>query len=315
LGVLKLAPAATVAGLDAELPLRMRPCAAPLSLPAGPALLHAGSPLLRPYLVALTSRPTAPPLAPGAGRPGGRRSAVATSTRVLSPGDQGRGSYTGVRVRVTRPSWLVLGESYNTGWRATCDGRSLGDPRVVDGFANGWRVRPGCRRVEFRFAPQSVVDAGYWIGAIGCALLAAILLLRRPRRRPELVEPADLPVDDGLRPWSPRSAAAAGLAAGAVLGFAFALRAGLVIAPAVALILWRGWSPRVLLGAAASLLVVVVPLLYVLFPGDDRGGYDADYALEHLGAHWVTVAAVVLLVLAVWLGWRRQTTNVPPRSL
>ena len=48
---------------------------------------------------------------------------------VIDSGDQGNGSYTGVRVRVTQPSWLVLGESYNPGWHATCDGRRSGPPR------------------------------------------------------------------------------------------------------------------------------------------------------------------------------------------
>jgi hypothetical protein len=67
----------------------------------------------------------------------------------------------------------------------------------------------------------------------------------------------------------------------------------------VALILWRGVPTRWLTLAAGALLVVAVPALYVIFPGDDRGGYDTRYAIEHLGAHWVVVAAYVLLVLAL----------------
>jgi hypothetical protein len=101
----------------------------------------------------------------------------------------------------------------------------------------------------------------------------------------------------------------AGLVAGIVLGFVFAIRAGVVIAPAVALILWRGVSTRVLTAAAGALLVVVVPLLYVLFPGHDHGGYDTDFAVEQLGAHWGAVAAVVLLLLA--LGRTLSTASRP----
>ena len=110
-----------------------------------------------------------------------------------------------------------------------------------------------------------------------------------------------------------RRAALAGLAAGAVLGFVFALRAGVVIAPAVALLLWRGVGPRTLLLAAGGLLGAVVPLLYLLFPGTDHGGYDTEYAVEHLGAHWVAVAAVVLLGLALWrtLSTASRRTSAP----
>jgi hypothetical protein len=111
--------------------------------------------------------------------------------------------------------------------------------------------------------------------------------------------PEPLPVDD--RPWRlpARHALAAALLAAAVFGFVFALRAGVVIGPAVGLVLWRGVSARALTLAAGALLAVVVPLLYLLSPGDDRGGYDTRYAIEHLGAHWVAVAAFVLLVLAL----------------
>jgi hypothetical protein len=142
-------------------------------------------------------------------------------------------------------------------------------------------------------------------------VLAAILLFRRPPRGAHAEPPPDLAVDDAPRPWPLRRALVAGLAAGAVLGFAFALRAGVAIAPAVALILWRGWSPRVLILAAGALLTLVVPILYLLFPGDDRGGYDTEYAVEHLGAHWVTVAAVVLLIAALALGRTASTASRP----
>jgi arabinofuranan 3-O-arabinosyltransferase len=228
------------------------------------------------------------------------RPALAEGGRVIDTGRMGRGSYDDVRVEVRTPSWLVLGESYSRGWRAECDGRSLGRPRVVDGFANGWRVSPGCRRVSFAFAPQRAVNWGYAIGALACLVLLALLLLRRPRRRVEPdAAPAPLPVDD--RPWRlpARQALLAGAVAAAAFGFAFALRAGVVIGPAVALMLWRGVWPRLLISAAGVLLAVVVPALYLLFPSTDRGGYDTAYPVEHLGAHWVTVAAVVLLVLGL----------------
>jgi hypothetical protein len=84
-----------------------------------------------------------------------------------------------------------------------------------------------------------------------------------------------------------------------VFGFVFALRAGAVIGPAAALILWRGVPVRRLILAAGALLVIAVPALYLLFPGTNQGGYDMGYTIQHLGAHWVAVGAFALLVLAL----------------
>jgi len=281
---LALRPEGDIAQLDAAEPLRMRSCGAPARLRAGTQELDAAGAVFRPLTLRLTSPRPEPP--------------VAASGSVLSPGRAGSGHHDGVRVQVNAPSWLVLGESYNRGWHATCNGSDLGAPQVVDGFANGWVVRPGCRDVEFSFAPQRTVTAGYVIGALACLVLLGLLLLRRPRRArspvPEPLEASDSPLE-----LPARQALAAGIAAAAIFGFVFALRAGVVIGPAVALILWRGASARTLTLAAGALLAVVVPLLYVLVPGDDRGGYDTRYAVEHLGAHWVAVGAFVLLVLAL----------------
>jgi hypothetical protein len=211
----------------------------------------------------------------------------------------GRGSYSGIRVQVSAPSWLVLGESYNRGWSAECNGRSLGAPRVVDGFASGWRVTPGCRDVSLVFAPQTAVDWGYAVGALACLALLGILAVRRPRPRRDAAVHPPLHPDD--RPWRlpARQALLAGAGAAVLFGFVFALRAGVAIGPAVALVLWRGASPRTLITAAGALLAIVVPAIYVVFPATDRGGYGPAYPVERLGAHWVTVAAVVLLILAL----------------
>jgi hypothetical protein len=43
----------------------------------------------------------------------------------------------------------------------------------------------------------------------------------------------------------------------------------------------------------------VVPALYVLSPANDRGGYNNRYPVEQLEAHWVAVAATVLLITAL----------------
>jgi hypothetical protein len=83
------------------------------------------------------------------------------------------------------------------------------------------------------------------------------------------------------------------------IAFAFALRAGVVAAPLLFLALWRGVPARALTLAAGALLVVGVPLAYLLSRWDDRGGYNTYYAVDHRAGHWVAVAAVCLLALAL----------------
>jgi arabinofuranan 3-O-arabinosyltransferase len=99
--------------------------------------------------------------------------------------DKGSTSYD---LRVTtdgKPFWLVLGQSHNSGWEAkTAAGDSLGAPRLVDGYANGWLVTPnhaGTLTVQLRWTPQRLV----WIGlaASMLALLVCLGWLLATRRR------------------------------------------------------------------------------------------------------------------------------------
>jgi hypothetical protein len=120
-----------------------------------------------------------------------------------------------------------------------------------------------------------------------------------------------------------RRAALAALAAGAVLGFAFAARTAPLMALATFVVLYRGIPVRTLLAAAAALLLVAVPVLTVAIPARDRGGYNSEYPVDRIAVHWVTVAAVVLLILALarWLAVSRATARpaaaragAPPRA-
>jgi hypothetical protein len=101
------------------------------------------------------------------------------------------------------------------------------------------------------------------------------------------------------RRWPLRAATGAGLLAGVVLGFVFAIRAGVVIAPLVALALWRGVGARPLAATAGGLLAIVVPVLYLIDKPRDHGGFNSNYAVDLIAAHWVGVAAVVCLLAAL----------------
>ena len=127
---------------------------------------------------------------------------------MVAAGTAGRGSYDHVRVSVSHPSWLVLGEGYNRGWQAFCNGRSLGAPTPIDGYANGWQVRPGCQAVRFAFAPNRVAKLAYLVSAIA-GLLCLLALIgshqwrvesRRTAARDER-EPHVFPVRPAGAPW------------------------------------------------------------------------------------------------------------------
>ncbi len=280
----------TIAAFDAGTPLRASSCGAPVPLAAGTQHLVVDlGPLLVDNLSLVSPAPR--PLA----------QAAHVSGRVISPGTAGRGAYQHVRVLVSRPSWLVLGEGYNRGWQASCDGHSLGTPVPLDGYANAWRVGPGCRDVSFKFAPNRLALGGYIVSAV--VAIICLLLIGLGWRRHERVRAAAsawLEVGDRPAPWAPQRALLAALLAAIPFGFIFGIRSGLVAFPLTAFALWRGIGARWLILLAGGLLVIVVPILYLLHPGDESGGSYATYAYDHIRAHWVGVAAVGLLIGALW---------------
>ena len=84
-----------------------------------------------------------------------------------------------------------------------------------------------------------------------------------------------------------------------MLGFVFALRAGVVLGPLLAYALWRGVPEGRLTRLAGGLLVIVVPAIYLVFPPGNEGGFDPNYAEVEIYAHFVAVLAVCALGLAL----------------
>ena len=66
-------------------------------------------------------------------------------------------------------------------------------------------------------------------------------------------------------------------------------------------VLWRGFAAEKLVLAAAALLGIVVPLIYLFASPPHHGGYDFDYSTRLISAHWVGVAALSLLIVALGL--------------
>jgi hypothetical protein len=275
--------ATTPGAIDAGRPLYTYSCGARVALPGAPVTVRADAAPWRLDHVRLTSAALASARVVGGGK-------------VIDPGRDGRGARDSVRVAVGGPSWLVLGESYNAGWRARCDGHSLGKPVALQGYANGWPVQRGCRNVSFAFAPNRALLVSDAISLVACLALLALLILRRPRAAATALAPL---ADARAGPWPVRRALAAGVAATLVLGFIFALRAGAVLGPLTFLVLWRGVSARTLALAAGAVLLVVVPVLH-LAVGLPANGYDTNYAGQRIAEHWLGVGAVCALGGALW---------------
>jgi hypothetical protein len=294
-----------VADLEAGRPLRAVACGGRVAMRAG---IQEVDSLARPLVIDLV-RLASPAPAP---------TAIAGGGRVVRAGHIGDNSVDGTRVALDGRSWLVLGESFSRGWRASCDGRSLGEPRPMNGYANGWLAPADCRNVSFSYAPQSIVRAGQLISLVVClALLAFLLVARRAvlRRRP-VAAAETLPDDLHARMPLPRAAVLAFVGT-LPLSFLFAGRASLAIFPGLTLILWLGIGTRLLTWAAAALIGIVIPLLYVIESPRNRGGYNFEYSLDIIWAHWVGVAALILLIVACWrmlaaTGAGRPAAGSPP---
>jgi hypothetical protein len=192
---------------------------------------------------------------------------------------------------------LVLGESFSRGWEARCDGRALGTPRPIDGYANGWLAPADCHEVSFTFAPQRTAQLAYVVSAVFCGLLCLLLVgLRAPLQVPPARRTA---LADDRLPHLPlvTSAIVAALAT-VPLCLLFALRTSVGIFPVLTFALWRGVPARRLAIVAAGLLGVAVPVAYAIASPQNRGGYNFDYSIRTIGAHWIGVLALVLLMVA-----------------
>jgi arabinofuranan 3-O-arabinosyltransferase len=274
------------AAFEAGRPLRARPCGPAVQVPAGALRLSTTSGEFAIDSLRLNSPAAAPALSAG-GRGG----------RVLDTGTPGRGRLDGVRLRVDDPSWLVLGEGYNRGWRAWCGDRELGAPKPVDGYANGWRVGSGCRSAHFAFALNRSARLGYAVSLLACLACLALVVVD-PRRRAgpaAAVEAGELPGADAVERVSPRRAGAVALVCGAIIAFIFGPVAGAVALVPIFVALLMAVGARALTLAGAALLVFAVPLLYLVHPADPDRANNVPYPAERIGAHWVTVAALILL--------------------
>jgi hypothetical protein len=259
--------------------LRLEACGAPLALDRGEHVLRStpgretGIDVDRTVLgsdrgggaLALTAAGDPIPPEPATGAP--RLDVLesdATSSRVRVPASD-------------TPFWLVLGESHSDGWQASVDGGdSLGEPTLVNGYANGWYVGPSdhAREIHITWAPQRVGTIALIIAML--AVLLCLGLVWRGRRWSVDTEAAP-PIEESAGeqpaleiPGEPRSTTPhdrrvlvglpllATIVSGLVVGPLAGLATGALVAVAVV------WSRGRVLLAVVSLTLVAAGMLGIV---------------------------------------------------
>jgi hypothetical protein len=175
------------------------------------------------------------------------------------------------------PFWLVLGESLDKGWTAHVTGkggRSLGAPKLIDGYASGWLIPPSqaaTLNITLRWTPQGFENTALWLsglGALVCVVLSALAggYALRSYPAPKAGRLPDRPTF--YRPWRSfdpgldrRRAVVVVAICGAVAWLLIGWLWGLVVAGIVAVSLLRGrWQA---LPAAAAVTGVLASGLFV----------------------------------------------------
>jgi arabinofuranan 3-O-arabinosyltransferase len=199
------------------------------------------------------------------------------------------------------PFWLVFGQSHNDGWEASTSGGTVGPQQLVDGYANGWLIRPdhaGTMTIQLRWTPQRLV----WISlAISAAVILAclgIFVVAWRRRRSRADGPPDTVFDSYAEaPVLDLSFAYAGGTPLIVLGLLAGVGVGAVTAA-----FSRPWIGVV--AALATMLVILVPRTRVLVAAGIPFALVASRVTHKPEVAWITIALLVVDLTARWVRGR-----------
>jgi hypothetical protein len=216
--------------------------------------------------------------------------------------DSGNTSNT-VTVRTDgKPFWLVFGQSHNDGWTASTSGGQVGPHQLVDGYANGWLIRPdhaGTMTIHLHWTPQNLVWIGIAISVIVILLCAAILLVAWRRRRAQGTAHADFlssteaPVLDLSSTYAGRTPLVVG---GLLTGVGVGLTTTVFSRPWIGVVAGAIAAVAVLVPRARVLVAGATPAVLVV----SRISHDPELA-------WLTIA-----LLVVDLAVRRVRTRARP---
>ncbi len=103
--------------------------------------------------------------------PAATTATATTATGPMVSVDRTRTTRTATVTQCPTGCWLILGEGYNDGWKATAAGLDLGAPRQISGGFNGWRLPASDDpvTVTMSWTPQRTM----WIG-MALAVLAVV---------------------------------------------------------------------------------------------------------------------------------------------
>jgi MFS family permease len=221
------------------------------------------------------------------------------------------------------PFWVVLGQSFNSGWTASADGHDLGAPQLVDGYANGWLVSTPAAtvRVHLNWAPQRRVWIALALSALGVMLCLA-LAVRRPRDEPLAVDdPKPEPIawrtfarsrgrDEPSLWLTLLVGVGSGLVAGAVIGMVAGVVTAFVAATATRRRRARWW-----LSLGSPGLLAVSALYIIGRQARSRPTAAFEWPAEQSAVHqvgWLAIAFLVILVVvdALWDRVNRHSERV-----
>lgn len=195
-----------------------------------------------------------------------------------------------LRVSGNGPVDVLIGQSFDSRWRASIDGKELAAPQLVDGYSTGWRIDlSGTAEIDIRYTPQTASNLA--LAGSAAVLLAAFVLAMRRRR---LVGAVDVPLATG-RPGPARPTVRLVLEVALAAAAWFFVGVPGLVAAVVAVAATRSGRvrPRWLQLAGAA-LVLISMVVYLVLLGDQRGTLSATAVHDHVWPHYLAGAGLVL---------------------
>ena len=228
--------------------------------------------------------------------------------------------------------YLVIGQGYDSRWRAVANGKDLGKPVLLDGYSTAWLIdSASAQTIDIQFGPQRSTDWALLISMCGLIAVGLVTAFPFARRRLRWLHRLSLRLANrrgrifrrvrSLIPWPSiapirgsglRAAMRVPVRARAVAGWGlfaagcwfFASWPGLVAVVAVAL--WHLVSKpgdKLLIKAGAG-LILIAGIVFVVGMGDQRGTLSAGLVSDNSWPNLATVCGLVFALVGVWRSGR-----------